>query len=273
MIASSQPKRRTMESSNPVFKRSSTEIALRGNTTVVPSSAELDNLYNAPAASSIRTGCMTIDDVVARTAMLFVVLVTAGALAWKANLSMGFAMIGMIGALVLGLVLTMSKKVKPWAALSYAGLEGLALGAISHVYEATYPGIISQALIGTIAAFVGVLFAYKSKRVRVTPKFTRVMMGALIGYMVLGFGSMIAGMFGVGHGYGLYGVSGLGLLLAVGGVGLASFFLIMDFDQIEKMVAAGVPHEESWRAGFGLMVTVVWLYLEIVRLLSILRDR
>ena len=77
---------------------------------------------------------------------------------------------------------------------------------------------------------------------------------------------------GVGHGYGLYGVSGIGLLLCVAGVGLASFFLIVDFDQIQKMIASNAPEQESWRAGFGLMVTVVWLYLEILRLLAILRD-
>ena len=81
-----------------------------------------------------------------------------------------------------------------------------------------------------------------------------------------------AGAFGGGKGYGLY-TGGIGLLLCVGGVALASFFLIVDFDQIQKMINAGAPHEESWRAGFGLMVTVVWLYLEIIRLLSILRDR
>ncbi|NBO17062.1 MAG: hypothetical protein EBU41_05805, partial [Actinobacteria bacterium] len=74
------------------------------------------------------------------------------------------------------------------------------------------------------------------------------------------------------QGYGFYGVSGLGLLLAVAGVGLASLFLVLDFDQIEKGVAAGVPEKESWRASFGLMVTVVWLYLEVLRLISILRN-
>ena len=96
-------------------------------------------------------------------------------------------------------------------------------------------------------------------------------MGALIGYLVLGLVSMIASFAGVGGGLGLYGVSGLGLLLAVGGVGLASFFLILDFDQIQKGINAGAPEQESWRAAFGLMVTLVWLYLEVLRLLSILR--
>ena len=98
------------------------------------------------------------------------------------------------------------------------------------------------------------------------------MIGAMTGYFVLGIVSLIAGFAGVGQGMGFYGVSGLGLLLAVAGVALASFFLVLDFDQIEKGVRAGVPEQESWRAGFGLMVTIVWLYLEVLRLLSILRN-
>ena len=96
--------------------------------------------------------------------------------------------------------------------------------------------------------------------------------GAAIGYLILGVISMFAAFANVGGGMGLYGVSGLGLLLAVAGVGLASIFLILDFDQIDKGIKAGLPQEESWRAAFGLMVTLVWLYLEILRLLSILRN-
>jgi uncharacterized YccA/Bax inhibitor family protein len=113
---------------------------------------------------------------------------------------------------------------------------------------------------------------YRSGRLRATPKFTRAVVGAAIGYFILSFASLIASFFGVGQGYGFYGVSGLGLLLAVAGVAIASFFLVLDFDQIEKGVAAGVPEKESWRAAFGLMVTIVWLYLEVLRLLSILRN-
>jgi len=170
------------------------------------------------------------------------------------------------------MAISFSKSIKPGLVVAYAGLEGLALGTLSHFYESLYPGIVSQAVIGTIAAFAGVLFMYRSGRLRATPQFTRAVMGAAIGYFILGFVSIIASFFGVGKGYGFYGVSGLGLLLAVAGVALASFFLVLDFDQIEKGVAAGVPEKESWRASFGLMVTIVWIYLEVLRLLSILRN-
>jgi uncharacterized YccA/Bax inhibitor family protein len=215
---------------------------------------------------------MTIEDVVAKTGFLFAILVVVGAIAWGANLGQGALLIGFLGGFVLAMVISFSKTIKPGLVVAYAALEGLALGTLSHYYETFYPGIVSQAVIGTIAAFAGVLFMYRSGRLRATPQFTRAIMGAAIGYFILGLVSLVASFFGVGQGYGFYGVSGLGLLLAVAGVALASFFLVLDFDQIEKGVAAGVPEKESWRASFGLMVTIVWLYLEVLRLLSILRN-
>jgi len=254
-----------MKSSNPVLGKAFNQ----------PNNMQVDQLeqsYNAPAASSIRTGRMTIEDVVAKTGFLFAILVVVGALAWGANLGQGALLIGFLGGFVLAMVISFSKTIKPGLVVAYAALQGLALGTISKYYESFYPGIVSQAVIGTIAAFAGVLFMYRSGRLRATPQFTRAVMGAAIGYFILGLVSLVASFFGVGQGYGFYGVSGIGLLLAVAGVALASFFLVLDFDQIEKGVAAGVPEKESWRASFGLMVTIVWLYLEVLRLISILRN-
>jgi len=254
-----------MKSSNPVLGKAFNQ----------PNNMQVDQLeqsYNAPAASSIRTGRMTIEDVVAKTGFLFAILVVVGAIAWGANLGQGALLIGFLGGFVLAMVISFSKTTKPGLVVAYAALQGLALGTISKYYETFYPGIVSQAVIGTIAAFAGVLFMYRSGRLRATPQFTRAVIGAAIGYFILGLVSLIASFFGVGQGYGFYGVSGLGLLLAVAGVALASFFLVLDFDQIEKGVAAGVPEKESWRASFGLMVTIVWLYLEVLRLISILRN-
>jgi uncharacterized YccA/Bax inhibitor family protein len=254
-----------MKSSNPVLGKAFNQ----------PNNMQVDQLeqsYNAPAASSIRTGRMTIEDVVAKTGFLFAILVVVGAIAWGANLGQGALLIGFLGGFVLAMVISFSKTIKPGLVVAYAALQGLALGTISKYYETFYPGIVSQAVIGTIAAFTGVLFMYRSGRLRATPQFTRAVIGAAIGYFILGLVSLVASFFGVGQGYGFYGVSGLGLLLAVAGVALASFFLVLDFDQIEKGVAAGVPEKESWRASFGLMVTIVWLYLEVLRLISILRN-
>ena len=258
-----------MRSSNPVLGRAFNQ---RGYAAFDPKAttetdAALENMYNAPAASSLRTGRMTIDDVVTRTGILFAVLVAVGAAAWTLNLGGGAMMLGVFGGFALAMVNSFSKKVKPGMIIAYAAFEGLALGTISHLYNDMYQGIVSQAILVTICAFTGMLFAYKSGRIRVTPKFTKVLMTALIGYVVLGLLSMIGSLFGAS----IYNIGGFGLIIATGGMVLASFFLILDFDQIQKGINAGLPEQESWRAAFGLMVTIVWLYLEVLRLLSILR--
>ena len=258
-----------MRSSNPVLGRAFNQrgYAAFDPSTINSDPAALENLYNAPAASSLRTGRMTIDDVVTRTGILFAVLVTVGAAAWTLNLGGGALMIGFIGGLVLGMVNAFSKTVKPALAIAYAAFQGLALGTLSHAYNTAYNGIVSQAILVTISAFAGMLFAYKSGRIRVTPKFTKVLMTALIGYLVLGVVSLIGSFFGAS----IYNVGGLGLIIATGGMVLAAFFLILDFDSVQQGIAAGAPESESWRAAFGLMVTIIWLYMEVLRFLSILR--
>ena len=264
-----------MESSNPVLNRYNRRgYASMGNSNVgttgfstsydANEGGQLEDLYNAPAASSMRTGRMTMDDVVTRTGMLFAILLVTGGLAWKSNLGGGALIGSLIGATVLGLVISFSRKVRPALVLTYAALEGIVLGTISAAYESAYPGIISQALIATAVAFVGVLFAYRSGKISITARATKIATGAIIGYLILGVINMIGGNF-IFNGT-------FGPLVAVFGVGLATFFLAMDFDQASKAVAIGVPQEESWRVGFGLMVSVVWLYLEVLRLLSILRN-
>ncbi|MEY3185830.1 MAG: hypothetical protein RIR58_566, partial [Actinomycetota bacterium] len=270
-------KRRAMNSSNPVLGKAFGQQNGQGNGRGFASMGSVltpDNLeetYNAPAASSLRTGRMTMDDVVARSGMLFGISIVVGAAAWYLNLGGGALLIGFVGGLITALVGVFSKKVRPAVYQAYAVCQGLVLGIISKTYELFYDGIVQQAIVATVAAFVGMLFLYKSGRLRATPKFTRMLLGAALGYLVLAVGSLISSFFGVGNGMGLYGLSGFGPLLAIAGVAIASFFLILDFDQIEEGVRAGVPQEESWRAGFGLLMTMVWLYLEVLRLLAILR--
>jgi len=225
------------------------------------SNDSLEATYAAPAASSLRTGRMTMDDVVMRTATLFAVLVAVGAFAWGAN-SPGLALVGFLGGFVLAMVNIFSKKVRVPLIVAYAAAQGLALGTISRIYNEAYSGIVGQAVIGTLCAFGGILVAYRSGKIRVTPKFTRILIGSLMGYFVFALIFIFTGRPG--------GVTGL--LIAVAAVALATFFLVLDFDQIERSIAAGAPQEESWRMAFGLMVTIVWLYLEVLRLLSILRN-
>jgi uncharacterized YccA/Bax inhibitor family protein len=259
-----------MRSSNPVLGRAFNQrgYAAFDPSTINSDPAALEDLYNTPAASSLRTGRMTIDDVVARTAIMFAVLVTVGAVAWTLDFGFEALMIGFIGGLVLGLVNSFSKTVKPALAIAYAAFQGLALGTISNLYNSAYDGIVSQAILVTISAFAGMLFAFKSGRIRVTPKFTKVLMTAMIGYLALTVVSLVSYLI---TGTSVYSIGGFGLIIAAGGMVLAAFFLILDFDSIQKGIAAGAPESESWRAAFGLMVTIVWLYLEVLRVLSILR--
>lgn len=255
-----------MNSSNPILNRAYGRRGYAAMETIPQDN--LEATYEAPAASSLRTGRMTMDDVVARTALLLGTAVAVGAAAWFLNLPDSLLMIGLIGGLATGLFGAFSRKVRPALYLTYAIFQGLVLGILSRTFELFYPGIVQQAIVATVAAFVGMLFLYKSGRLRATPKFTKVLIGATFGYLILGLGSLISVLLGGGS---LYSLSLFGPMLAMVGVALASFFLILDFDQAEQGVRMGLPEAESWRAGFGLVMTVIWLYLEILRLLAILR--
>jgi uncharacterized YccA/Bax inhibitor family protein len=248
-----------VRSSNPVLTRSNRGFAQMDPTRL--SNDPLESAYASPAASPLQTGRMTMDDVVMRTATLFAVLVAVGAFAWGAN-NPALAMVGFFGGFVLAMVNIFSKKVRVPLVIAYAAAQGLALGTISRIYNEAYSGIVGQAVIGTVCAFGGMLLAYRSGKIRVTPKFTRILLGSLMGYFVFAIITMFTGFPG----------GSTGLLIAVAGVALASFFLVLDFDQIEKTIAAGAPQQESWRSAFGLMITLVWLYMEVLRLLSILRS-
>ena len=127
-----------------------------------------------------------MDDVVTRTAILFGILVITGGFAWKAALGGGVLIGSLLGATVLAMIISFSKTVRPTLIMVYAGLEGLVLGTISKVYESAYPGIISQAVLATAVAFVGVLFAYRTGRIKVTARATKIALGAIIGYLILG---------------------------------------------------------------------------------------
>ena len=255
-----------MNSSNPILNRAYGQRGYAAMGTLPQDN--LEDTYNAPAASSLRTGRMTMDDVVARTGTLLGIVVLVGAAAWYLNFPPSLLFVGLIGGLVTGLIGAFSRTVRPALYLTYAVFQGLFLGILSKTFELFYPVLVQQAVVATVAAFVGMLFMYKSGRLRATPKFTKVLIGAAFGYILLALGSLISVMLGGGS---LYSLSLFGPMLAVAGVAIASFFLILDFDQAEKGVRLGLPQEESWRAGFGLVMTIVWLYLEVLRLIAILR--
>jgi len=265
-----------MRSKNPIFSNNEAYAQSGGYATFRDtrdsSAAELQAMYDGPTATSLQTGRMTMDDVVVKTGALFAVLLATAGFAWFANLGIAVAFIAAIAAFVLAMVVSFRRTINPGLTLAYAALEGVFVGALSHAYETAWNGVVPQAVLGTLLAFTGMLVAYRSGRLRATPKFTKMLMIAGFGYLGVALVSLVAAMFGVGGGWGFYGTGPLGILLCLAGVAIASLYLVLDFDFIERGVRNGLPERESWRAAFGLLVTLVWLYLEILRLLAVLRE-
>ncbi|MFD4949606.1 Bax inhibitor-1/YccA family protein [Streptomyces sp. NPDC058239] len=239
--------------------------------------AQQDTQYGVPQAPA-RSGAMTIDDVVTRTALTLGTVVLGAVLAWallpvdEANLgkSYGIAIGAALVAFVLSLVQSFKRKPVPALIIAYAAFEGVFLGVISSAVS-TYigPGVVMQAVMGTMCVFAGVLLAYKMRWIRVTRRFYGFVMAAAMGFMLLMVVNLLFAVFGGGDGLG-FRSGGLGILFGVIGIVLGACFLALDFKQVEDGIAFGAPREESWLAAFGLTMTLVWIYLEMLRLLSIL---
>lgn len=248
-----------------------------GTQTLPPVSDNLEHAYGLPAAGPAQTGRLTYDDVIMKTAVVLGTIVLFGAFAWIAPSALGMPgiqtplmIIGLLGGLVLGLVNAFKREPNPGLILAYAAFEGLFLGAISAVFEARYDGIVIQAVLATVATFTAVLLLFKSGKVRNSPKFQKIVLTALVGYAIFSLINLVLVMTGVMDGWGLR--SGpLGILIGVAAVVLAAATLVIDFDGIQKGVLRGAPAKYAWQAAFGLAVTLVWMYLEFLRLLAILR--
>ncbi len=222
---------------------------------------------------------LTFADVVVKSTILFVITVVMAFVGWAvAPGAPAVLWVGLIGALAFGLINAFKKEVSPLLVVLYATFAGLMLGAVSWAYDQlalaqNYEGLVSQAIIGTLTAFGVMLFLYGTGIVKVNGKFMRIFMAAMISYFIIAMASLVGALFGVGGGWGFYGVGVWGLLLCAAGVLLASFALMLDFEAIKQGILMGLPERESWRLSFGLLVTLVWLYLEILRFLAILSGR
>jgi uncharacterized YccA/Bax inhibitor family protein len=222
-------------------------------------------------------GRMTFDDVVTKTAITMAILIAAAGLSWvfmpKGLYFPAMVLSGLVGFVAV-LVVSFRRKVSPGLVLAYAAIEGVFIGMISKLFENFYEGIVVQAVIGTFAAAGVTLAAYKFFNIRVTPKFTKIVVISTIAFAVAMLINFLLAIFGLGTPF-TGGITGPVGLLAIGmsllGAVLAVLNLVLDFDYIERGVAMGAPASESWRGAFGLTVTMVWLYVEILRLLSYLR--
>src|SRR5688572_4876255 len=274
----------TMPSSNPAFRGFGA-----GNGQQYPGWGAQPQQYGAPGQYSApaphdpyaapspyaatTTRYLTMDDVVTKTGASFLVTVLAAAFVWAlpGQAAWGLALPAVLVAFVLGLVISFKQIANPAATLSYGALYGVALGAISEAFNDIYPGIVMQALIGTFGVFGGMLLVYKTGAIRVTPKLTRWVIGALIGALVLSLANFVAYFF-MDDGLGLRDGSPLAIVFSVVIIGVAAFMLLLDFDMADEAIRRGAPAKFAWYIAFGLLVTVVWLYMEILRLLSYFRE-
>lgn len=239
---------------------------------------------------------ITIDDVVMKTGMTLAVLIAVAIAAYAAiatrgsglvgaaqeSAQMGLAMplllVGGIGGFVLVLIASFGRKQdNPAIVLGYAALEGLFVGSISFVFanlvvadSVSAGAMIGQAVLGTIGVFVGMLIVYKVGAIRVTPRFTRMLMAGMVGVLVLMLGNLVLGLFGVDMGIRSGGP--IAIIFSLVCIALAAFSFLLDFDAADKLVKAGAPEKAAWGVALGLTVTLVWLYVEILRLLSYLNS-
>jgi uncharacterized YccA/Bax inhibitor family protein len=216
---------------------------------------------------------MSLDSVVNRTAISLLLVVATAALTWVVmpNQYLGLAwMVGAFGSIGLSFAVSFMRTVSPALVMAFAMVEGLFIGAISETYEHLFNGVVPGAVLGTTAAFVATLAAYKFFNIQVTDRFRRGVTIAMFGFFIVVMLDFVLGFFGSAIGFNGFGV--LGLVMSFVGLGIGVLMLILDFDSVERGIAAGLPEQESWRAAFGLTVTLVWIYIQMLRMLAILQS-
>ena len=222
---------------------------------------------------------MTINGTVNKTGLLLVLVLVGAMYSWShysgpASMPGLYPLIlgGAIGGLILAMVTIFKKTWSPWTAPMYALVEGVFIGALSAIFDARYPGIVIQAVGLTFGTMATLLLAYRSGLIRATENFKLGVVAATGGVMLLYLANMALGFFGHSMGF-INGASGIGIAFSAVVVVIAALNLILDFDMIESGVNAGAPKYMEWYGAFALVVTLVWLYLELLRLLSKLQSR
>jgi uncharacterized YccA/Bax inhibitor family protein len=236
------------------------------------SPGQLEQMYAGPSAGPAQTGRMTMDDVVMRTLMTLGVVVVGVLLGWFALPdSMGLAFGAAIVAFVLAMVQSFMGRPVPALVLGYAIFEGVFLGVLSEQYNEAWQGAPVQAVLGTMAVLAGTLFAYKTRIIRVTARYQRIGLAVAVGFLIAMVVNLLFAAFGNNNGLGLT-TGPLAIVFCILGIALGAFFLSLDFKQIEDGIRYGAPRNESWLAAFGLTLSLVWIYLQMLRLIALLRD-
>jgi uncharacterized YccA/Bax inhibitor family protein len=242
------------------------------------------NIFNQTA--SVEDGVMTVNGTINKTGLMLLIVILAASFTWGKFFGaidpatpgvmpqgiMMWTLIGAIGGLITALITTFSPRRAPMTAPIYAAFEGLFLGAVSAMFEAMYPGLVMRAVSLTFGVFFIMLLLYRSGTIRPTEKFRTIIFAATGGIALVYLGSFIAGMFGVNVSF-LHDSSPLSIGISLFVVAIAALNLILDFDMITQGANARAPKYMEWFGAFGLMVTLIWLYLEMLRLLSKLASR
>ncbi|GAA1935456.1 Bax inhibitor-1/YccA family protein [Nocardioides hwasunensis] len=279
-----------MKSNNPVFNRSeefnrASSNAYGNQTYPGYGDASSDpSTWGTGTPGQVDQGRMTVDTVIQKTAISIAVVFATAIVTWwwigdlagtsveansAASRALMLAGLGAGAAFLLSLVNSFKRVISPALVVAFAAVEGVALGAISKVFEAQFDGVVTSAVLGTFGAFAGTLAAYKFFNIKVGDKFRRGVIAGMFGMVGLGLLSLVLSFFGINTG--LYGMGGLGFVFALAGLVLGVFMLILDFDFVENGVAAGLPERESWRAAFAMTVSLVWIYTNLLRILAIMR--
>ena len=255
---------------------SASELKKLYNRPATAAEPDLDELYGRPAATPVETDRMSYEDTIVKTVIAFAILLAGAVVGWMVPILM---IPGAIAGFVLALVNIFKKKPSRGLILAYAATEGLFVGGISYVFNGMWDGIVTQAIFGTLGVVAVTLALFASGKVRATPKMTKIFLIAMVGYAafslvnfgLMAFGATDDGMFGVRSVEIIPGVP-WGAVIGVLVVLLAAYSLVMDFEAIKAGVEAGAPRVYGWQGAFGIMITVVWLYLEILRLIAIFRE-
>lgn len=235
-----------------------------------------ENLLSHFDHASTRSTTMTVAGTSIKTFVLLGLLCVSGA--WSYNEALNGSLGGewiagsLIGGLIVGLVTIFKPAIAGWTAPVYAVLQGILLGAVSHQFDARFPGIAIQAVAATCGTLFMMLFLYSTRVVRVTNQLATAITAGIGAIFLIYLGTMLAHLFGVNVPY-LHDSGPIGIGFSVVVVGLAAFSLLLDFDFIERGSEAGLPKSMEWYGAFGLIVTLVWLYREILRLLGKIQSR
>lgn len=270
-----------LTSGNPAFRRLPTSpggYARFGASPGMGAPAGLAGAYGTgpaptPSDSRVDDRPITIDDVVIKTAINAALAVAAGvAVAFSGLYALG--VVGFIAGLILAMVIIFKQSTNKVLVMGYSLAEGMALGAITGWLQSVSPkyGAIGlQALLATAGVFVGMLIVYKTGAIRVTPRLYKRVIGAAIGAVILMVANLVVGFF-VPGGIGLRDGGWFSILFSLVCIAIGAFMLLLDFDQADNAVRAGVPARFAWYLAFGFMTTLVWIYIEILRLLALRGD-